>query len=204
MAVDSLGRSIDDVCGPQWMLLDGVMRWMLFLVSAYALAQTPKFTREPEDLKLVDGTAFLLMVSATAVDAYQWWKDGDVIVGATNYFLAEDVAVEADAGRYWVVASNKWGWKISRVATVTFSPYVRFFSGNRQVKSRVSIFNGLRIRLVSSPKKTIYYTLDGSEPTSKSAVYVDQIAVSRPLMIRVMVDGVEYAPLNVVPNSNNL
>ncbi|MCX6550466.1 MAG: hypothetical protein NTY02_05570, partial [Acidobacteria bacterium] len=64
----------------------------------------------------VGGNATLSVTAAgTGVLGYQWWKDGQVLVGATDASLVRTNLQAADAGNYKVVVSGTYGSVTSAV-----------------------------------------------------------------------------------------
>ena len=77
---------------------------------------------QPADLVLAPGQPALLQVVAEGYPppAYQWYKDGSALTGATAASLALTGAGLQEAGHYSVVISNRVGSVTSRVAQVSF------------------------------------------------------------------------------------
>ena len=62
--------------------------------------------------------SFGITTDGSQPQAFQWFKDGRMIVGATNTSLTVTNADESDSGAYFVVATNWGGMVISRPALV--------------------------------------------------------------------------------------
>jgi hypothetical protein len=81
----------------------------------------PRFVLQPASRLVAVSNSVTFFVSAGGERpvAYQWYHDGGLIEGATatNYSLAK--ALVADAGEYFVVASNRFGASTSAVVTLT-------------------------------------------------------------------------------------
>jgi len=77
----------------------------------------------PADRSVTEGDATTFSVgkvSGSTPLAYQWYKDGAAIDGATNATFAIDVVLAGDAGTYYVEISNATGKKAtSRTAQLT-------------------------------------------------------------------------------------
>lgn len=86
--------------------------------------------------------------------SYQWYQNGTAVAGQTNANLAFSPATTANAGTYYVVASNAAGAVTSSVVNVTVYgvPTV-----TEQTSTNLQIFVG------SSP--TLYVTANGETPT---------------------------------------
>ncbi len=82
----------------------------------------PIFTVVPEADVTVETDAVLtleVMVDSESDLAYQWYKDGAAIAGATEAIYTVDVVKYADAGEYYCVATNDCGDRMSDVSKVT-------------------------------------------------------------------------------------
>jgi alpha-tubulin suppressor-like RCC1 family protein len=81
----------------------------------------PVITVGPTNQILVVGET--LTLSATAISApipaFQWFKDGRLLVGGTNSTLAVTNAAGANSGTYYVLVTNSLGMAISLPALVT-------------------------------------------------------------------------------------
>lgn len=89
----------------------------------YAALPPPAITVQPSAQSVVSGTSIVLRVTATGDEplAYQWFKDGVVIAGATGVTLALDNTAVSAAGAYSVVVSNAGGSVTSQAAAVSVS-----------------------------------------------------------------------------------
>ncbi|HXI52794.1 MAG TPA: immunoglobulin domain-containing protein [Candidatus Saccharimonadales bacterium] len=92
------------------------------VVSAYA----PRFLAQPESQVIYagDDLGLYTSVDSAPLAEYQWFFNNAEIPGARSSFYYAARAGSAQAGRYWLVASNQLGSATSEVATVTivFSP----------------------------------------------------------------------------------
>ena len=86
----------------------------------------PQLTLQPESVSVLAGSAVSLGVTAqgSPVLAYQWWKDGLAVGGATNATLSFPNTQLADSGNYVVVVTNTFGSVTSSIATLTVSEWV--------------------------------------------------------------------------------
>ena len=89
-------------------------------------AAPPVITVQPTNLTVVAGTSVTLSVTATGapVMLYQWFKDGDPIVGATASNNTIASVLSSNAGVYSVRITNRFGFALSSNAnlTVTYTP----------------------------------------------------------------------------------
>lgn len=81
----------------------------------------PAFTVQPADqlAAALESVTLSAEASGTPVPAYQWWKNGSMLEGATANALTLPSLTSAEVGNYFVVASNSAGSATSRTATVT-------------------------------------------------------------------------------------
>lgn len=94
----------------------------LGLTATLAVAPSILNPSEPADRIVPQGQPTTLLVSGTGnpAPAYQWYRNGAPLPGATgsNYAIASFMA--SDAGQYYAVLSNSAGSATSRVAQVGF------------------------------------------------------------------------------------
>jgi hypothetical protein len=78
----------------------------------------PVITIQPQDLAVVLGvtTNFSVTVSGSQPFSYQWYKDGDAILGATSRVYTITGVQSNHLGGYSVVVNNALGTETSRVA----------------------------------------------------------------------------------------
>jgi len=90
----------------------------------YVPLSPPSITIEPESLTLAETSSglFEIEVSGTEPLNFQWVKDGDTVVDATNSVYEITSATEADAGEYYCVVSNAVGVATSQTAIVSIVP----------------------------------------------------------------------------------
>jgi len=88
-----------------------------------AAAGTPAFTRQPSSAIVAPGqpVIFTATASGTAPLAYQWFRDGQALAGATSATYTLAAAQPAHAGSYHVVATNAVGSATSSSAVLGFS-----------------------------------------------------------------------------------
>lgn len=89
----------------------------------------PTIAQHPTSLTVCVGAAATLRVGIAALPlwdeaAYQWFKDGGLIVGQTNSTLTIPSAQPAQSGEYWVRVSNDCGIVESQRSRLTVQPPV--------------------------------------------------------------------------------
>lgn len=90
-------------------------------VACPLVALAVSIDEQPQDASACEGEDLTLSVavSGTGPIAFQWFKDGDEIVGATEAELAIEDVSPGDAGMYFVYATNGCSDALSDAATVT-------------------------------------------------------------------------------------
>lgn len=80
----------------------------------------PSITSQPTGASVTTGSSFTLSVTAGGNDlAYQWYKDGTSLSGATSSSYGVTAAAADNAGTYYVAVTNAYGTVNSDSATVT-------------------------------------------------------------------------------------
>ena len=90
-------------------------------VAVLTVLLPPSITTQPASQVAAVGGAIELSVSTTGTGplSFQWFKDGAMVLGATNSPLNLAKAGVTDSGVYYVVVANEYGLTISLPATVT-------------------------------------------------------------------------------------
>ncbi|OIR13383.1 immunoglobulin I-set domain protein [mine drainage metagenome] len=108
------------------------MDWGTVLqTTALATAGTPpSITTQPASVTVKSGqsASFSVQAAGTAPFAYQWYKDGTAIAGATSATLTLSPVSTFSAGGYSVVVSNGSGSATSSPATLTVIPVNHFLA----------------------------------------------------------------------------
>jgi hypothetical protein len=106
--------------GSYWAVVTNAYGAATSSVISLVVAAAPSISVQPAGGTNTPGTSFDLSVAASGVPplAYQWYKDGGAIAGATNAALAYGYLRLSDAGSYQVVVSNVYGTTASSVASL--------------------------------------------------------------------------------------
>ena len=93
-------------------------------LTVTAPVSAPAFTSQPASQTASAGSSVVLTAGAVGSPqpAYQWLKNGAVIVGATNAALILPSVSSSDAGNYYVIATNTAGAATSTSATLAVTP----------------------------------------------------------------------------------
>lgn len=93
-------------------------------LTVTAPVSAPVLTSQPASQTASAGSSVVLTAGAVGSPqpAYQWLKNGSVIVGATNAALILPSVSSSDAGNYYVIATNSAGAATSTAATLAVTP----------------------------------------------------------------------------------
>ena len=93
----------------------------LNLYAKWTLLSSPTITTPPISQVVAAGGSVHLSVSATGTGplSYQWFKNGGMVLGATNSALTYSSAGVTNSGVYYVVVTNAYALSISGPARVT-------------------------------------------------------------------------------------
>jgi hypothetical protein len=87
--------------------------------NSFVAGVPPQITSEPQDVYVLSGQVGQLAVGASGAQlAYQWYKDGVAIPGATTAIVGPLTLTVANSGKYQVIVTNISGSVTSEVATV--------------------------------------------------------------------------------------
>ncbi|MGA3008461.1 MAG: choice-of-anchor tandem repeat GloVer-containing protein, partial [Opitutaceae bacterium] len=136
---------------------------------------------------VVAGSTVTFTVAATGTGTlnYQWKLNNATLSGATNPALVLTNVNASNAGSYTVVVSNSSGSVTSAAATLTvtvpLAPSAPVFSPPAGTYATAQT-----VCIASTGATSIYYTTDGSIPTTTSALYANTgpIAVSANMTLR--------------------
>lgn len=88
----------------------------------------PTLISQPQSVSVLSGqpTQFTVAASGTSPLAFQWFREGAVLQGATNATLTFLATTSAQQGQYWVVVSNSVGSVTSSKAVLTVQEPLTF------------------------------------------------------------------------------
>jgi hypothetical protein len=92
---------------------------LLALNIAAGPPTAPAFTKQPDNVRVIQGGTIAFAVAVDQQASFQWRFGGGNIAGATAQSFVLTNAQLANAGQYQVVASNIFGMNTSAVATAT-------------------------------------------------------------------------------------
>jgi hypothetical protein len=166
----------------------------------------PFISVQPQSQSVVVGTNVTLSVSASGPGTitYQWRKNGSALVNETNSSLTFATVALVDAGNYDVVVhgSSSFYDATSAIAVLqvlpAHAPSIRvngqFAVGTVSVGSPANIIitNGF-------PGGIIFYTLDGSPPTTSSTLYTGPFLLTTTTTVRAMSLSADFSQSSEAP-----
>jgi hypothetical protein len=162
---------------------------LAFALMAVFYVTSFTFTKQPKSAALIEWQRYTLSAATSKKATFQWFKDNQLIPGATNNYLEIPEMVEGYAGKYYVQAK----------------------SGNRTIKSQTAELKYIKLITAQIEKDSvvlrsifpgkIYFTLDGAEPSYNSFVYSSPIPISGTLRIRAMVNNIETDSMRITKRS---
>jgi len=98
--------------------------WALSAPATLTVMAAPSITNQPVSTTGYWGKSVTITSGATGSGplSFQWYKDGNLIAGATNAALTLNDSQLGDAGGYTVVVSNAYGTVTSSVANLIINP----------------------------------------------------------------------------------
>jgi len=145
-------------------------------------SQPPSITQQPADQTATVGNTAQFSVTATGAGplAYQWYKNGALMSGATgSTYSIPNVAQSDDGARVYVLvvdinslstASNAATLHVTSLATVA-TPSISPSGGSFSAPVQVAL-------ACATSSAQIYYTTDGSAPSQSSTLYNAPFTVS--------------------------
>ena len=100
-------------------------KWLLLLIILLPrpclAGPAPIILVQPLSLSVLnlDIATFTVVASSGTTMTYQWYKDGNLVPGATSASYTILSVTAADQGRYYVKITNAYGWKQSSWASLT-------------------------------------------------------------------------------------
>ena len=158
--------------GPYDGLIDDVRIYNRALSDAevaalYAIEVPPavRMVVQPQDVTAVVGSYVSLTTVATNALGYQWFKDGSPVTGAIGWATQPSLVLPkitlADAGGYWVVASNMMGSVTSRVATLVVQAPPVVTSPPEDATASLAGTASFASAVTGVPKPTLQWIRDG-------------------------------------------
>ena len=174
----------------------------------HTVALVPVLITVPPQSKTValDGTAvFTVTATGTPVLGYQWRKEGSAIAGATNNSLIVPDVTPSDAGNYDVMVTNHYGSVTSsnvvlqvlpaNAPSITVNGLLAVGTVNVGTAGSIKITGGYAGGL-------IFYTFDGSVPTTSATLYTGPFSITNSVTLRATSLSADFTQNSEAPPIN--
>jgi len=156
----------------------------------------PTILTQPKGQTVRVGTnvAFNVVATGTAPLSYQWRFNGkNTIAGATNSSLVLTNVQPASNGSYTVVVSNSINSITSAPAILSARYIFVFGNGQNLTNTQYAFVGSVNIQLQTFfTNGTLFYTLDGSQPSFASTQYTGAFAVMQSSLLRVIAYSADF------------
>ena len=175
-----------------------------FSLTGYPPSTAPTINTHPASASITEGESFNLNVVAggSPTLSYQWRKEGLPLSGATTSMLSFTNVSIGDAGNYDVVVGNYLGSTTSSIAVLqvlpTNAPSIRV----NNVLAVGSVTVGVSATIATTggfPGGLIFYSLDGSPPTTSSFFYNGPLILTTTATIRAMSLSADFLQTSEAP-----
>lgn len=95
-------------------------------VATLIVKPIPVITRQPGSTEVFPGLPASFSVEASNAESYQWYRESQIVEGATSASLTINPTSPANLGGYFVRVSNPWGSVDSDTVSLTFTPVASF------------------------------------------------------------------------------
>jgi len=167
-------------------------------------AAAPSITSQPQSQTAIVGSNATFFVTATgaAPVVYQWLKNGTHINGPTNSSLAWTDVQLTNAGSYSVLITNAWGNVTSQLAILQVltngAPSIRI--NNQLAVGSVSATGSVQLSISGGfANGFIFYTLDGTTPSTSSPFYAGPVTLTESAIVRAMSLSVDFTQTALAP-----
>lgn len=144
------------------------------------------FSQPKDQIVRAEGAArFNVVVTGTPPMSYQWALNGNSIPNATNSVLNLTNVQPSQAGLYSVTITNPVGSVASSNAQLKVTVVSVYANGVLLTNSPYYFGSSVSVRLTNAyPSGSIFYTLDGSEPSFLSTQYSAPLVVTSNVILR--------------------
>jgi hypothetical protein len=148
----------------------------------------PSITSQPVSQTNAVGyaTTFSALATGTQPMAYQWRFEGTNLLAATNSSLVLTNLWLSQSGNYDVVVTNNYGSVTSSVAKLDVEFIIVEVNGQYDWGTVDALASSSVAILGGYPGGFLFYTLDGSAPTTSSTLYTEPFTVTNTSTIKVL------------------
>lgn len=175
--------------------------------SVYPVTSAPIIVENPISKSVLQSNPFTVTIACLGASplGYQWRLNGTNIPAATSTNYTVGSASLADAGNYDVVVTNSYGSSTSAVAVVQVlppgAPSIRI--NNQLAAGTVYSAAPAGVTISNSfPGGFVFYTLDGSTPTTGSTFYNAPFNLNSSATIRALALSADFSQSGAAPPVN--
>ena len=146
-------------------------------------AAMPQITAQPQNATVTAGqtATFSVTATGTAPLSYQWMMDSTAISGATSASYTTPATTTSNSGEsFSVKVTNSAGSATSGAATLTVNGATLPAAATPTFSLAAGVYSSTQTVTLAcaTASSTIYYTVNGTPPTTSSSVYSAAISVS--------------------------
>jgi prolyl-tRNA editing enzyme YbaK/EbsC (Cys-tRNA(Pro) deacylase) len=151
-----------------------------------------------------NAVSFTVLATATGIEparqfSYQWQMAGTNLPGATNNSLILTNLTLSQSGNYDVVVSNYVGSVTSSVAALNVQFILVRVNGQPAIGSGTAVASGQVTISGGYPGGFLFYTLNGSTPTTASTLYSGPFTVTNTTVVNVMAMSADFSQNTLAP-----
>lgn len=160
-------------------------------VAKLSVIEMPLIRSEPSDRNLKTGDSLTLTFAASGeLVTYQWYKDGSLIVGATQRIFRKSNVLRSDSGQYACRVQNQCDTVITRSAIVKVT--TKFGLGQLELTSTALTLSDVASCSTVDTLMTGLLVNEGGAPITITSISAEPIA-------NIAIEGVT-APFTLAPN----
>ena len=186
--------------------LSGNSLTVLTNATSFPSSSLPILTFQPlGQTNLFGGSApFTVAATATGIEparqfSYQWRMTETNLPGATNNSLILANLSFTQSGNYDVVVSNYVGSVTSSVAVLDVQFILVSLNGRPAIGSGTAVTSGQVTISGGYPGGFLFYTLNGSTPTTSSTLYTGPFTVTNTTVVNVMAMSADFSQSTLAP-----
>ena len=186
---------IDDLAIYNRALSAAEVQSIYYAGSAGKCGLPPTILTQPQSRTVRAGTnvTFKVVATGTSPLSYQWRFNTTNVVGATNSSLALTNVQLVQSGNYTVVVTNSINSVTSAPANLKVTYVFVFGNGQALTNTQYTFIGSVSIQLQTAfTNGTIFYTLDGSQPSFMSDQYAGTFLITQSSVLRVITYSADF------------
>jgi hypothetical protein len=203
-AADVNGDGKIDLISANWSV--GNSLTVLTNATSFPSSSLPILTSQPLGQTNLFGSAaaFTVLANATGIEparqiSYQWQMAGTNLPGATNNSLSLTNLSFSQSGNYDVIVSNYVGSVTSSVAVLNVQFILVSINGQPAIGSGTAVASGQVTLSGGYAGGFLFYTLDGSTPTTESTHYTGPFTLTNSAVVTVWGMSADFSQNTLAP-----